>query len=239
MIFLKHCEYFFRMRIAALISGGKDSLYAAYLARKEHEIAYVISMRSENPASYMFHFPNVHLVKQQAELMGIELVEKKTKGEKEKELDDLEDVISSLSGIDGIVTGALASNYQKQRIDNICGKLGIASLAPLWRRDPAEYMRSMLKDGFEIIFVGVAAPPMDEKWLGRKLDEKAVEELVELNRKHGIHVGGEGGETESLVLDCPMFSKRIEVVQAETNWNEKERSGTYDIKEIKLVEKVF
>lgn len=226
------------MKLAALISGGKDSLYATYLASKEHEIAYAISMVSENPESYMFHFPNVHLVKQQASLMGIPLVEKRTKGEKEKELDDLEDAIASLKGeIDGVVTGALASSYQKMRIDSICKRHDLLSIAPLWHRDPPEYLRSALADGFEIIFVGVAAPPLDAKWLGRRLDEKAIEELVELNRKHGIHIGGEGGETESLVLDCPLFLKKIEVVQAETNWNEKEKSGTYDIKEIRLVDK--
>lgn len=225
------------MRLAALISGGKDSLYATYLASKEHRIEYIISMISENPESYMFHFPNVHLVKEQASLMGIPLIEKKTKGEKEKELDDLEDIIASLSSIDGIVTGALASTYQKMRIDGICRRHDLLSIAPLWHRDPAEYLRAALRDGFEIIYVAVAAPPLDEKWLGRKLDEKVIEELVELNRKHGIHVGGEGGEMESLVLDCPMFFKKIEIVRAEKNWNGKERSGTYDIKEIKLIDK--
>src|SRR3989338_2180036 len=132
------------MRLAALISGGKDSIYSAYLASKEHEIAYVISMVSENPESYMFHFPNIYLVKEQARLMGIELLEKKTKGVKEEKLEDIYDVLESI------------------------------------------------KEGFEIIFVGVAAPPLDRKWLGRKLDEKAIEELVMLNLKHGIHIGGEG-----------------------------------------------
>lgn len=226
------------MRLAALVSGGKDSLYAAYLASKEHEIAYVISMVSENPESYMFHFPNIHLVKTQASLMGIQLIEKKTKGVKEEELDDLEDVLASIKNeVDGLVTGALASTYQKMRIDSICKRLDLLSIAPLWHRPPEEYLRAALADGFEIIFVGVAAPPLDAKWLGRKLDEKAINELVELNKKHGIHPGGEGGEFESLVLDCPLFSKKIHVVHAETNWNEKERSGTFDIKEIRLLDK--
>ena len=226
------------MRLAALVSGGKDSLYAAYLASKEHEIAYVISMVSENPASYMFHFPNIHLVKTQASLMGIPLIEKKTKGEKELELDDLEDAIASIKGdIDGVVTGALASSYQKVRIDSICKRHDLLSIAPLWHRNPEEYLHAALADGFEIIYVAVAAPPLDEKWLGRKLDEQAIEELVQLNLRHGIHIGGEGGELDSLVLDCPMFMKKIKVVHAEKHWNEKERNGTYDIKEIDLVDK--
>ncbi|MBI4174806.1 MAG: TIGR00289 family protein [Candidatus Aenigmarchaeota archaeon] len=226
------------MRLAALVSGGKDSIYATYLAGKEHEITYVISMVSENPASYMFHFPNVHLVKTQAALMGIPLIEKRTKGVKEEELDDLEDAIASLKGkIDGVVTGALASSYQKMRIDSICKRHDLLSIAPLWHRNPEEYLRSALKDGFDIIYVAVAAPPLDDKWLGRKLDEQTIDELVKLNLKHGIHIGGEGGELDSLVLDCPLFLKKIKIVHAEKNWNEKERSGTYDIKDIELVDK--
>ena len=226
------------MKLASLVSGGKDSLYAAYLASKEHTIEDIISMVSENPASYMFHFPNIHLVKEQASLMGIPLIEKKTKGEKELELDDLEDAIASLKGeVDGIVTGALASSYQKARIDSICKRHDLLSIAPLWHRDPVEYLRAALRDGFEIIYVGVAAPPLDEKWLGRKLDEKVIEELIELNRKHGIHIGGEGGETDSFVLDCPMFLKKIQIVHARKNWDEKSRSGTYDISEIYLIDK--
>lgn len=226
------------MRLAALISGGKDSIYSAYLASKEHNIAYAISMVSENPESYMFHFPNIHLVKEQTRLMGIPLIEKKTKGVKEEELDDIYDVLESIKGeVDGLVTGALASTYQKMRIDGICKRLDMLSIAPLWHHDPADYLRKALQEGFEIIFVGVAAPPMDRKWLGRKLDEKAIEELVMLNLKHGIHIGGEGGEFETFVLDCPLFSKKIHVVHAETNWDEKSRSGTFDIKEISLEDK--
>ncbi|MFA4819764.1 MAG: diphthine--ammonia ligase [Candidatus Aenigmatarchaeota archaeon] len=226
------------MRLAALISGGKDSIYATYLASKEHEITYAISMVSENPASYMFHFPNIHLVKQQAALMGIPLLQKQTKGEKEKELDDLEEAITSLKDeIDGVVTGALASSYQKMRIDSICKRHDLLSIAPLWHRDPVEYLHAALHDNFEIIIVGVAAPPLDAKWLGRKIDHECIDDLVTLNKKHGISTVGEGGEFESLVLDCPLFLKKIHILRAETNWNEKERSGTFDIKEIKLVEK--
>jgi len=226
------------MRLAALISGGKDSIYATYLASKEHTVEYAISVVSENPASYMFHYPNIHLVTQQAALMGLPLIAKKTKGEKEKELDDLEDAIASLKGeIDGVVTGALASSYQKMRIDSICKRHDLLSIAPLWHRDPVEHLHAALHDNFEIIIVGVAAPPLDAKWLGRKIDHQCIDDLVALNKKHGISTVGEGGEFESLVLDCPLFLKKMEVVKAETNWSEKERSGTYDIKEIRLVDK--
>ena len=226
------------MKLAALVSGGKDSLYAAYLASKEHKIEYIISVVSENPESYMFHYPNIHLVKEQAKLMNIEFIEKKTKGEKEKELEDLEDALRAIkNNIDGVVTGAVASNYQKMRIDSICKSLGLLSFAPLWHVPAEQYINDAILDGFEMIIVGVAAPPLDQDWLGRQINGDVIRELQKLNKKHGIHVGGEGGETESLVLDCPMFSKRIEIVDSEKIWDSKTRSGYLDIKEIELIDK--
>src|SRR3989338_11593333 len=162
------------MKLAALVSGGKDSLYAAYLAGKKHEIKYIISIVSENPESYMFHVPNIHLVEEQANLMDIPLIKKKTKGVKEDELKDLEGVLSTIADeIGGIVTGAVASNYQKNRIDKICEKLKIKSVASLWHKNPERLIKDMIKDKFEIIITAVAAPPLDEKWLRREIYEES------------------------------------------------------------------
>jgi len=222
------------MKLAALISGGKDSLYATYLARKEgHTIDAIISFKSENSESYMFHVPNIDLVGTQAELMGIRLVQRKTKGEKEKELEDIYAIVSVLP-VDGIVTGAVASNYQKERIDSICRKVGVKSIAPLWHTDPEKYLRDLVSNGFEVLIVSVAAPPLDEKWLGRKIDEKVIDELVKLNDRYGISLVGEGGEFDTFVTSCPMFSKRIIIEQADKNWDAKTRSGTLLIKKIRV-----
>ena len=136
-------------------------------------------MESENPESYMFHIPNIHLVDAIAENIGIPLVKRKTRGIKEEELQDIRSVLKELKPhIDGITTGAVASNYQKTRIDAICFDLGLASIAPFWGKDPEHVLRSMLRDGFEIMIVAVAAPPLNEEWLGRIVDEECADELV-------------------------------------------------------------
>ena len=192
------------MKLAALISGGKDSVYAAYLAKQSNEITTIVSMHSENPESYMFHYPNTWIVEVQAWLMGIPYVAQSTQGQKELELEDLETILKQLSStesIEGVVTGAVASSYQKQRIDTICEKLGLSSIAPLWSKEPAETVAGMINDGFEIIIQAVAAPPLDERWLGKKLDFECLVELVKLNKQYGIHVNGEGGEYDSLVVE--------------------------------------
>lgn len=218
------------MKLAALTSGGKDSLYAIYLAKKEgHNIMYLLSMIPKNPESYMFHHPNIELTEVQAKLMGIPLLFEETLGEKEKELADLERLISRVGGgVDGILTGAITSNYQKERIDRICEKFGLKSISPLWHIDSEKYWRDLLNSGFRIIITSVSAEGLDEIWLGRIIDEKAINELRELNKKFKIHLGFEGGEAETLVLDCPMFKKEIKVVGATKNWDG--QRGTYIIK---------
>lgn len=227
------------MRLASLLSGGKDSMYALYLASKTNEIKYIIYFESENEESYMFHTPNIHLVKEQAKLLGIEVIRQRTKGIKEDELKDIKSVLESLKGkIDGITTGAIASNYQKSRIDNICSELKIESIAPFWGRDPETVFREMIRDGFKIMIVAVAAPPLDEKWLGQIVDNKTIDELVKLNKKYGIHITFEGGEAESFVLDCPLFKKEIIPVETEIKWDAKTRSGTLNIKKIELKDKL-
>jgi predicted ATP pyrophosphatase (TIGR00289 family) len=226
------------MRLAALVSGGKDSLYAVYLAGKEHEISYIVSIISENPESYMFHFPNARLVENQAELMQIPLMQKTTKGEKEEELTDLKEALGKIkSKIDGVVSGATASNYQKTRIEKICRELNLRSVTPLWHKNPEKLLRDMVASGFDIIITAVAAPPLDESWLGREINEDCLGELIELNKFHGISILGEGGEFETFVLDCPLFKKKIKILESEKSWDEKTKSGVLNIKKIKLVNK--
>jgi uncharacterized protein (TIGR00290 family) len=99
------------MRLAALFSGGKDSTYAIRLAEQlGHDVSYLVSVQSENPDSYMFHTVNQQLTELQAEAMGKEYVVSYTKGRKEEELEDLEETLASLD-VDGVVTGAIASQY--------------------------------------------------------------------------------------------------------------------------------
>ena len=207
------------MRLAALFSGGKDSTYAARLEEiAGHEIAYLVTLRSRRDDSYMFHTVNIELTALLAEALGIESVVVNTEGEKEVELDDLENALRELD-IEGIVTGAIASSYQKTRIDMICEDLGLEHLSPLWGRNTEVLLEEMLQSGMEIIIASVAAMGLDEKWLGRRLNEEATVELKLLNEKYGIDICGEGGEMETLVLDAPWFKSRLEVLRAIPVWD--------------------
>lgn len=223
------------MRVLALCSGGKDSSYTLWLAMQEgHEIASLVAMIPRREDSWMFHHSNIRLIDLFAECVDLPLVKAETSGEKERELEDLRRVLKGLD-VDGVVSGAIASAYQKSRIDGICEELGLASISPLWGREPVELLREMLKDGFETIITAVAAEGFDESWLGREISEGTLRDLIKLNRKYGINPSGEGGEYESLVLDAPFFKKRIEPLETQRVW--RDTGGYLLIKRAEVVKK--
>lgn len=203
------------MKVALLFSGGKDSTYAGYLAQKQgHEIACLVSIFSENKESYMFHTPSVSKVEKQAEVMDIPITIQKTKGKKEEELKDLKIIIEKVKkdyGVEGIVTGAIKSVYQSSRIQDICNDLNLECINPLWEKDEVEFLEEIVKENFEIIIVGVFAYPLDEKWLGRKIDKDFIKDAKKLEEKYRIHPAGEGGEFETFVLNCPLFKRELKV----------------------------
>jgi ABC transporter with metal-binding/Fe-S-binding domain ATP-binding protein len=227
------------MRLGVLFSGGKDSAYALYKAMEKEEVVCLISVVSENPASYMFHTPNIGITTLQAEAAGLPLVRVETKGEKEEELEDLKRAIAEARerhGIDGVVTGAIQSVYQAERVQRICDELDLWCFNPLWQKDQEEMLYELLEEGFQVIISGISAYPLDGSWLGRELDRGTIQGLIGLSRgKYGISPSGEGGEIETTVLDAPFFRKRIEVRGSEI---EAEGStGFFIITEAGLVEK--
>src|SRR4030042_3644460 len=173
------------MKLAALFSGGKDSTYAAHLAENEgHEVPIFACMRPARGDSYMFHGVNIHLTPLLAEAQGKPLASAPSSGEKDKEVDELRRLIELLN-VNGVITGAIASNYQRDRVNVICGELGITHLSPLWGKDPQELLETEIKSGMEIIVTHVAARGLDQQWLGRGGDMKGAARVKKLRGRHG------------------------------------------------------
>ncbi len=224
--------------MGALFSGGKDSTYAAWIASKDDELACLVTLFPRSDMSYMFHFPNLNWTAMQAESIGVPILTRETEGVKEDELADLERALADAKSkfrLEGVYTGALASVYQKTRVEKICGRLSLKCISPLWGTDPEAHLRRLVADGFEVVVVSVSALGLDQTWLGRKLDVPGIDELVALGRKFRFHVGFEGGEGETFVLDAPFFSRRIEVRSSAMHW--KGDSGYLEITDAVLVSK--
>jgi predicted ATP pyrophosphatase (TIGR00289 family) len=223
------------MRVAVLATGGKDSTLALYRVLNEgYEVKCLVGMIPQREDSWMFHYPNMHLIDLFAEAVGILLVKAETSGMKESELEDLKRLLEKLD-VEGVVSGAIASNYQKTRIENMCKQLGLNCVAPLWQRDQLQVLKEILDLKFEVLITGVYAYGFGKEWLGRKIDEATVEDLLRLNRQYGVSLAGEGGEYETLVVDAPFFKKRIKIVEAEKVW--KGSSGYFLIKKAELQNK--
>lgn len=221
-----------------LFSGGKDSTYAAFLESKKHELACLVTLVPQSEMSYMFHFPNLKWTALQAEAMGVPQITELTPGVKEEELTDLARALrmaKTTYGLEGVCTGALASVYQKNRVESICNDLDLECLSPLWGVDPESHLRQLVDDGFAVMVVSVSAMGLNRDWLGRILDQDAIDELVTLGKRYRFHVGLEGGEGETFVLDAPSFARRVEVESAERHW--KGDSGYFEITNAVLVPK--
>jgi len=224
------------LRVAALVTSGKDSALALYRAVKRgYEVPYLATMIPQRPDSWMFHYPNIHLTDLFAEAVGIPLVKAETAGIKETEVEDLKKLLATLD-VDAVVSGAISSEYQKNRIDRVCNELGLKSIAPLWHEDPRNLLDELVNLGIEAIIVGVYAHGFTSDWLGRKIDQATINDLVELNKKYQVSLVGEGGEYETLVLDAPFFKEKIRLIETEKIWEDE--SGYLLVKKAALVKKV-
>jgi len=228
------------VKLAVLYSGGKDSTYAIYLAMKTgHEVLCLITMHPVADDSPLFHYPNSWVTEYLGNAMQIPLIGLTVSGRaKEDELKAVEQAIAqakALYGIEGIVYGGISSNYQKQAFDEICARLKLTAIAPLWNAEPQEYMNTLVEQGFSIMIVGVSAMGLDKEWLGKQIDRAALKRLDTLSKKYGFNLTFEGGEAETLVIDCPIFHKRLQINSAKTHWDG--QRGIFEIQDVALVEK--
>jgi len=223
------------VRVACLFSGGKDSTYAAYVAmQRGWEIASLLTIRPADPESMMFHVPNLAVTALQAEAMGVPLLEETADAGEDGELDALRRAFRRADA-DGVVVGAIASDYQHSRVNRVAQEIGLRVFAPLWRQDPTRLVTDYLAAGLRIVFSSVSADGFDASWLGRPWDADTVRDLLDLYRTRGVHPCGEGGEFETLVLDAPFFRKAVEVLEATPIW--RGSAGVWKVDRAQLVDK--
>ncbi len=226
------------MKVAALFSGGKDSTYALWCTQLQGwDVTTLVTMFPEVKDSWMFHYPAITWTRLQAELLGLPQYIISTKGFKETELEDLSAGLESLKqrdGLDGIVSGAVASEYQRTRLDNICERLGIRSFAPLWHKNPQQLVNDEIESGLEFVITACSALGLDRDWLGRRIGAKELEQLVGLSKRFGLNVAFEGGEAETFVLRAPNFGGSLSIGRTLQHWNND--SGYLELEDVSISE---
>jgi diphthine-ammonia ligase len=203
--------------VTALVSGGKDSIYAAYLAETQGwPVDELLTLRPADEEAWLFHTPNLGLVPLQAEAWGKRHREVAIVGSGEAA--ELAALDRALAGDRGpVVTGAIASSYQWARTVRVADRHHRRVYAPLWRTAPGRVVREELSAGLDVRFVHLAAEPIPAAWAGTRLTPQLLVELERLDREvRPVNVAGEGGEYETLVVDAPFFSARLEIDEAST-----------------------
>ncbi|XP_064316241.1 diphthine--ammonia ligase isoform X6 [Phalacrocorax carbo] len=221
------------MRVVALISGGKDSCYnMMQCVAAGHQIVALANLRpAENTGradeldSYMYQTVGHHAIDLYADALDLPLYRGFIKGTsvntgrvytacQEDEVEDLYHLmklVKDKEGVEGVSVGAILSDYQRVRVEDVCRRLNLQPLAYLWRRNQEILLKEMISSNIQAIIIKVAAFGLDpDKHLGKTLDQMEPY-LLELSAKYGVHVCGEGGEYETFTLDCPLFKKKIVV----------------------------
>ena len=212
------------MKLACLFSGGKDSTYAIHLAKKQgHDVVCLLSIFAKSEESHLLHHPNLRWTKLQSESMNIpQLTIISNSNETSDELIVMEKLLQNAKEqfqIDGLVHGGIKSKFQKEKFETLCLKLNLVSLAPLWETNPNEYMNKLLDSNFHFMMITVSSDGLDEQWLGKLIAKSDIEVLNNLSDKFGFNLNFEGGEAETFVVDCPLFSHSIKINQFTKNWD--------------------
>jgi|TARA_B100001971_G_C18193390_1_gene540008 ABC transporter with metal-binding/Fe-S-binding domain ATP-binding protein len=200
-------------KCAVLFSGGKDSCLALHKAKLAgYEVRYLLSIIPENFDSFMFHKPYLELLERQAEELDVDLIVEGSKGEEEKEVNDLRELILKIKDdVDGIVVGGIASDYQGSRIKKICDEFKLEFIAPLLSYKSEDVWKELLDEGFEVILTKIASEGLGKEWIGKIITNENFKELEKLGEKYKFRIDFEGGEAESAVLFMPEFKNKIKI----------------------------
>lgn len=212
------------MNLAALFSGGKDSTFSIYEAQNHgHAVKCLVTIIASSEDSHLLHHPNLALTSLQAESMGIpQITVVAESSDTKSELENLKEVLATAKkdySIEGILHGGILSEFQKTKFGDVAKDLGLQVVSPLWQKDQSQYMRSLLDLGFEFIITSVSADGLDESWLGKKITKDDLAQLEHLSEKHKFNLSFEGGEAETFVVNCPIFSNPIEIQSSSISWD--------------------
>ena len=212
------------MNLAALFSGGKDSTYSIYKAKQMgHDIKCLITVFPKSDNSHLLHFPNIELTKLQSETLKIpQIISTSNSDDLSDEMYVLEVLIEKAKTdfqIDGLVHGGISSEFQKKKFEKICKEDNLNIITPLWKTNPKEYMINLLNSNFKFILTSVSSDGLDETWLGKIISTDDVSLLSNLSSKHGFNLNFEGGEAETFVTDCPIYSHPIKINKSKTIWD--------------------
>ena len=203
------------MKIVAAWSGGKDSCFACYKAIQEgHEVVNLLIMMSDLSISN-FHMIRSDMLDAQSQAIGIPIVKWTTTPDTYEQEFKKALLQMKAKGVEGIVTGDVfdVALHEAGWLDRICKEVGLTPVRPLWHRDTQQILEEFINAGFKATVVRIITNLLSMDWLGREINKKFLDDLLELGT---VDPCGENGEFHTFVTDGPLFKKqRIEILESE------------------------
>ena len=212
------------MKLAALFSGGKDSTYSIYKAKQMgHDVKCLVTIFPKSSNSHLLHFSSIELTKLQSQTLKIpHVISTLDSDELTEEMDILKILLERTKRdfqIEGLVHGGISSEFQKKCFEEICEKIDLEIITPLWKINAKEYMNDLIDSKFKFILTSVSSGGLDETWLGKIISADDILELDKLSIKYGFNLNFEGGEAETFVIDCPLYSHPIKITKSKVVWD--------------------
>ena len=199
------------MKVFCSWSGGKESSLACYRALLQgFEVSFLLNMISEDGKRSRSHGLDSRLIAAQSEAMGIPIVQRKTTWDSYE--DEFKKAVSDLKKHDiaGGIFGDIDLQEHRDWVERVCKESGVEAFEPLWQNRRRDLLKEFIEAGFNAMVVATKAELMDDKWLGRRVDEKFINDLAVLKN---VDLCGEAGEYHTFVTDGPIFKKRIEILR--------------------------
>jgi len=212
------------MKLAALFSGGKDSTYSIYKVKQMgHNVQCLVTVFPKSSDSHLLHFPTIGLTKLQSKTLKIpQITLTLDSDELEEEMNTLRVLLKKAKQdfqIEGLVHGGISSEFQKKCFEKICKENDLKIITPLWKIDAKEYMNELIASNFKFILTSVSSGGLDETWLGKIISADDISQLDKLSNKYGFNLNFEGGEAETFVIDCPLYSYPIKIKKSKIVWD--------------------
>jgi len=212
------------MKVAVLFSGGKDSTYSIYRVKQMgHDVKCLVTIFPKSSNSHLLHFSAIESTELQSKTLEIpQIISTLDSDELKEEMNVLEMLLEKAKQdfqIEGLVHGGISSEFQKKCFEKICKENDLEIITPLWKINAKEYMNELIVSNFKFILTSVSSDGLDERWLGKIISSHDMLQLNKLSDKYGFNLNFEGGEAETFVVDCPLYSYPIIINKSKTTWD--------------------
>ena len=188
-----------------------------------HDVKCLVTIFPKSSNSHLLHFPTIELTKLQSKTLKIpQIVSALDSDELTEEMNVLKVLLEKAKRdfqIEGLVHGGISSEFQKKCFEKICKENDLKIIAPLWKINAKEYMNDLINSNFKFILTSVSSDGLDETWLGKIITTYDISQLNKLSDKYGFNLNFEGGEAETFVVDCPLYSHPININKSKTIWD--------------------